>query len=71
MTVKSVLTVQEDFTGEFPITEHTAAMWRFNEAAPDSNTRLMDSSGKNRHFTVSGWSGTTASLVNGRHGRYF
>lgn len=71
MAVKSILTAQEDFTGEFPITEHTAAMWRFNEAAPDSNTRLMDSSGNNRHFTVSGWSGTTASLVNSRHGHYF
>nr|DAZ54070.1 MAG TPA: tail protein [Caudoviricetes sp.] len=46
-------------------------MWRFNEASPDSNTRLMDSSGNGRHLTVSGWSGTTAGLRDGRHGRYF
>jgi hypothetical protein len=46
-------------------------MWRFNEAAPDSQTRLLDSSGKGRHFSISGWSGTTASLPLGRHGRYF
>ena len=70
MAVKSILTTQEDFTGEFPITEQTAAMWRFNESAPDNDTRLLDSSGKGRHFTVSGWLGTTANLSNGRHGRY-
>jgi len=71
VAVKSILTTQEDFTGEFPITEQTAAMWRFNESAPDSDMRLLDSSGKGRHFTVSGWSGTTAGLREGRHGRYF
>ena len=71
MAVKSILTNQEDFTGEFPITPQTAAMWRFNEAAPDSSTRLADSSGKGRHFTISSWSGTTAGLHNGRYGRYF
>ena len=71
MAVRSILTTQEDFTGEFPITEQTAAMWRFNEAAPDDETRLLDSSGKGRHLKISGWSGTTASLANGRHGRYF
>ncbi len=71
MAVRSILTTQEDFTGEFPITEQTAAMWRFNEAAPDGDTRLLDSSGKGRHLKISGWSGTTASLANGRHGRYF
>jgi phage minor structural protein len=71
VAVKSILTTQEDFTGEFPVTEQTAAMWRFNEAEPDSGTRLLDSSGKGRHLTVSGWNGTTAALPNGRHGRYF
>lgn len=71
MAVKSILTKQEDFTGEFPITEQTAAMWRFNEAAPDSEQRLMDSSGRGRHLKISGWSGTTANLLNGRHGCYF
>ncbi len=71
MAVKSILTTQEDFTGEFPITKQTAAMWRFNEAEPDGSARLLDSSGKGRHFTISGWSGTTAALPNGRYGRYF
>jgi phage minor structural protein len=71
LAVKSILTTQEDFTGEFPITEQTAALWRFNEATPDSGSSLADSSGKGRHFTISGWSGTTASLANGRFGRYF
>ncbi len=71
MAVKSILTTQEDFTGEIPITTQTAAMWRFNEAAPDSDTRLLDSSGNGRHLTVSGWSGTTASLPVSWHGRYF
>jgi len=69
MAVKSILTTQEDFTGEFPVTEKTAAIWRFNESAPDSQTRLMDSSGKGRHVTISGWSGMTAGLINSRHGR--
>jgi len=71
MAIKSILTSQEDFTGEFPVTEQTSALWRFNESAPDGDTRLMDSSGHGRHFTVSGWSGTTASLPLGRFGRYF
>lgn len=71
MAVKSILTTQEDFTGEFPITEHTSAMWRFNESEPNSNSQLADSSGNGRHLTVSGWSGTTAGLRDGFHGRYF
>jgi len=71
MAIKSVLTSQEDFTGEFPVTERMSALWRFNESAPDGNLRLLDSSGHGRHFTVSGWSGTSASLIAGRFGRYF
>ncbi|MGI6121367.1 MAG: phage tail spike protein [Saccharofermentanales bacterium] len=71
MAIKSVLTSQEDFTGEFPVTEQTSALWRFNESAPDGNTQLMDSSGRGRHFTISGWLGTTASLPLSRFGRYF
>lgn len=71
MAVKSILTSQTDFTGEIPATEKTSALWRFNESTPDSDTRLADSSGKGRHLTISGWSGTTASLPNGRFGRYF
>ena len=57
MAIKSILTNQEDFTGEFPVTERTSALWRFNESAPDGGLRLLDSSGHGRHFTVSGWSG--------------
>ena len=71
MAVKSILTTQTDFTGEFPVSENTLAIWRFNEAAPDSDTKLMDSSGHGRHFVISGWNGTTASLPNGKMGRYF
>jgi len=69
--LKYILQTKEDFTGEFPITVRTSALWRFNEATPDRNTQLTDSSGKSRHVTVHNWSGTSASLPNGRHGRYF
>jgi hypothetical protein len=58
MAIKSILTSQEDFTGEFPVTSRTSALWRFNEKTPDENLQLMDSSGHGRHFTISGWSGT-------------
>lgn len=71
MPVVSTLTTQEDFTGEFPVTAQTGGMWRFNETAPDENTRLLDASGRGRHFAISGWSGTTASLIPDRHGGYF
>ena len=71
MAVKSILTTQTDFTGEFPVSENTLALWRFNEAAPDADIKLMDSSGHGRHILISGWSGTTASLPNGKLGRYF
>jgi hypothetical protein len=71
VAVKSILTTQTDFTGEYPVSENTLALWRFNEAAPDSDTKLMDSSGHVRHFVISGWNGTTASLPNGKMGRYF
>ena len=71
MAVKSILTTQTDFTGEIPVTDKTSALWRFNESAPDANLMLADAAGFGRHLVVSGWSGTTASLPNGRHGRYF
>ena len=71
MALKSILTLQEDFTGEFPITAHTSAMWRFNESEPNSSLQLIDSSGNGRHLTVSGWAGTTATLRDGFHGRNF
>jgi phage minor structural protein len=71
MAIKSILTSQTDFTGEFPVSENTLALWRFNESAPDTDTKLMDSSGHGRHVLISGWNGTTASLPSGRYGRYF
>ena len=71
MAIKSILTSQTDFTGEFPVSEKTVALWRFNEAAPDSNNMLTDDSGHNRNFFVSGWSGTSANLLSGRLGRFF
>ncbi len=73
MAVVLTLNKQEQFTGEFPVTPQTGAMWRFNEATPmvaDGVNYVLDSSGKSRHFEVKKWSGTTAALVNGRHGRY-
>ena len=65
MAIKSILTSQTDFTGEFPVSEKTVALWRFNEATPDSNNMLADDSGHkhNRNFFVSGWSGTSANLL--------
>ena len=73
MAVVLTLNKQEQFTGEFPVTPQTGAMWRFNEATPmvaDDVNYVLDSSGRGRHFEVKKWSGTTAALVNGRHGRY-
>lgn len=71
MAVKTILTAQEDFTGEFPAERAASGLWRFNEAAPDGNDRLADSSGNGRDFTVVHWSGTSASLRQGQKGRYF
>lgn len=71
MAVKSILTTQADFTGEFAPTNQTGGLWRFNEATPEGGTILADSSGRGRNLTVSGWSGTTASLLTGRYGRSF
>jgi phage minor structural protein len=71
VAIKSILTSQADFTGEFPASENTLALWRFNESAPDSDTKLADASGHGRRILISGWNGTTASLANGRYGRFF
>ena len=62
MAVKTILTAQEDFTGEFPAERAASGLWRFNEAAPDGNDRLADSSGNGRDFTVVHWSGTSPTL---------
>lgn len=52
MAVKTTLTTQEDFTGEFPAAWAASGLWRFNESEPDSNDRLMDSSGNGRDFNI-------------------
>lgn len=72
MSVALTLNKQEHFTGEFPVTPQTGAMWRFNEATPmvvDGANYMLDSSGKVRHLEVKNWSNTTI-LSDGRHGRY-
>src|SRR5699024_8801711 len=70
MAIQSVVTTQTDFTGEFPVRDETVALWRFNESQPNDN-QLKDSSSNNHHFIISNWSGTSASLVSGKYGRFF
>lgn len=62
MAVKSILTYQTDFTGEFPYVEGMSGLWRFNESEPDADDRLIDSSGNDRKISIINWSGTTASI---------
>lgn len=71
MAVKSILTSQTDFTGEFPYIEGMSGLWRFNESAPDADDKLIDSSGNDRKMTIINWSGTTASLKSSQKGRQF
>lgn len=71
MSLKSILNVQTDFTGEFPVEYAKDGLWRFNESAPDEDTMAADSSGKNRRMFINKWSGTTASFRNGYKGNYF
>jgi len=71
MAIKSVLTNQTDFTGEIPATENMVGLWRFNEAAPDADTRFQDSSQRDNYLSISGWAGTSAQLIAGHLGRYF
>ena len=59
------------FPGEFPSEWAGSGLWRFNESEPDSNDRLMDSSGNGRDFNIINWSGTTANLLEGWRGHYF
>ena len=47
MAIKSVVTSQTDFTGEFPIHDETVALWRFNESQPNES-KLIDN-GTNNH----------------------
>ena len=49
MAIILTLNKQEQFTGEFPVTPQTGAMWRFNEATPmvaDDVNYVLDSSGR-------------------------
>lgn len=71
MAVKSILTNQTDFTGEFPYTDGLSGLWRFNESEPDADNMLLDSSSYGRKMLIVNWSGTTASLRSGQKGRYF
>ncbi len=71
MAVKSILTSQTDFTGEFPYIEGMNGLWRFNESAPDADNKLLDSSGNDRKMLIVNWSGTTASLKSSQKGRQF
>lgn len=69
MALKTILKETTDFTGEFPSEYAKSGLWRFNEAEPDEDKALRDSSGYGRNFTVVNWSGTTASLVTSPKGR--
>jgi phage minor structural protein len=71
MAVKSALTLQEDFTGEYKATPRTKALWRMNDAAPGPLSQLADSAGSLHPLTVSGWDGTSAALNPGPMGRFF
>lgn len=71
MAVKSILTSQTDFTGEFPYIEGMSGLWRFNESAPDDDDMLLDSSGNDRKMLIVNWSGTTASLKSSQKGHQF
>lgn len=71
MSLKTILNKQTDFTGEFPAEYAASGLWRFNEAAPDEDTSLVDESGCGRNFTIINWSGTTAKLSKSPKGRQF
>ena len=71
MSLKTILNKQTDFTGEFPAEYAASGLWRFNEAAPDEDTSLVDESGCGRNFTIINWSGTTANLSKSPKGRQF
>lgn len=71
MSLKAILNKQTDFTGEFPVENAASGLWRFNEAQPDENEELLDSSGLGRNFAIINWNGTTANLSNSPKGRQF
>jgi len=65
----TLLTSQEDFTGEFKKTPNTGAIWRLNESAPVADA-FADASGNGRSLMIANWSGTTAVMLQGHLGRY-
>lgn len=71
MSLKTTLNTQVAFTGEFPVEYAKDGLWRFNDDAPDADTCLADSSGKDRKAYINKWSGTTASLTDGIFDTYF
>ena len=71
MGLKLLINATEDFTGEFRKTANTQAQWKMNDFPSDEDTTLHDSSGYAGNFAINGWSGTTASTREGKHGKYF
>lgn len=66
MAVKTTLTAQEDFAGNFHLPMGASLSWRFNESNRTAMTGfLMDSSGNGRDFNIVNWSSTTANLLEG------
>jgi len=70
MAVKSVLTKQTDFTGEFPALESLSGLWRFNDASVSSDNYVSDSSKYGRKMQIVNYAGTTAALRDGQKGKY-
>ncbi|MCM1497136.1 MAG: phage tail protein [Clostridium sp.] len=71
MALKIILNTQTDFTGEFPTEYAKDGLWRFNEAEPDADDMLLDSSGMDRKMYIHNWSGTTATLRGSYRGNQF
>lgn len=71
MALKSILSKQTDFTGEFPAEYAKDGLWRFNEENPDEDTCLSDSSGKGRKAFINNWSAPTAVLKKSEYGNCF
>ncbi len=74
MSIRSVITTQEDFTGEFPVKYAASGLWRFDETEPenvDGEYRLSDSSDKKRYAVIHNCNSPTAALLPGKMGNYF
>jgi phage minor structural protein len=69
MAIKSVLTKQTDFTGEFPAYDSLSGLWRFNDAV-SSDHYVSDSSKHGRNMKIVNYAGTTATLRDGQKGKY-